>query len=329
MEQLLGESARAALAALLDESLQFGGSANASKFRADRYEVISAIELLEAKGLIKRSNDRYAVSALALPVIETENAKRISEVAERIYSCVRGRYFATQATPLEVIQLAQEANLPLDEAIAVLSLMVEVGVWSVGHSIDLTQPGAYVVPGEGTLKYSTFAALTAAMSTWRSTDDMRSPEGAAFLADHRPLLPQSVHLEDSRPSWFDSLPDSLRDLLREIYCAVELDLRALASMGARTAIDIVLVEKVGDIGGFDRKLSKMVSEGHLTQAQSTHIGMAIEAGSAAAHRGHVPDNGDLRALLTICENLIYQHLVMPNHGERLKINTPSRRESGR
>lgn len=57
------------------------------------------------------------------------------------------------------------------------------------------------------------------------------------------------------PSWFNSIPDNeLKALLREVYGALQNDLRRLALMGVRTIVDRIVTKAVGDTGPFSKRL---------------------------------------------------------------------------
>lgn len=56
--------------------------------------------------------------------------------------------------------------------------------------------------------------------------------------------------------------DELASLLREVYAALHAGSNRLAMMGARTLIDMVMLDKIGDQGSFDDKLMKMETSGY-------------------------------------------------------------------
>lgn len=326
-EQILSEEATALLSTLLDEALQQGGSTDASKFRARHYDKIDAIEWLEAQDHIKRVNERYIATASAIAILETATARHLLANAERIYSRVREHYQATQAQKVDVEALAREANVPLNEARTALAFMLDMALWCGGWSTNLADPGAYIVPAEGILKYPTFVAIVKQVRAWRSPHRAAASMGLlnTILAAPEDIAAASkAQHETPRPDWLHSLQEPLREVMDEVYRGVDLDLRAISAMGIRAVIDTVLVDLVGDVGGFERKLNQMVAKGLLTEMSRPHMLAAIEAGNAAAHRGHIPDRVDVLTLLKICENLLYERLIMPGQALRLRSNTPAR-----
>jgi hypothetical protein len=326
-ELALSEVAAKLLSAMLDETVQQGGSTDAAKFRALHYDQIDEIESLEATGFIKRVNDGYIVTACALPVLTTETAQQLSAGTERIYGLVREHYKASQAHRIEVEALAREAHLPPVQAQALLTLMLDMPLWCGGWSLNLSEPGGHIIPAEGILKYPTFASIIGQVQKWRfhgHGNTQWGQVGTSVAVTQISAKESAVHQEIARPDWFDSLPGPVSAIMAEVYRGVDLDLRSIAAMGIRAVVDIVLVELVGDIGGFDKKLNAMVDRGLLTQHGRPQMLAVIDAGNAAAHRGHTPDRIDLLTLLRVCENLLYEHLIMPNRALRLRSNTPAR-----
>jgi hypothetical protein len=50
----------------------------------------------------------------------------------------------------------------------------------------------------------------------------------------------------------------------ETYAALHANSKRLALMGARALVDLFMNATIGDIGGFQRKLQKLVEEGYLS-----------------------------------------------------------------
>lgn len=125
------------------------------------------------------------------------------------------------------------------------------------------------------------------------------------------------------PAWHSHLPQHWQSLLSEIYAALHADSRTLAMMGVRTIIDIYMNETVGDTGGFDQKLNELVSRGHLSKDDRGVLDSALQAGHAAAHRGHHPSAEEISHATDIVENLL-QKKALQNSAAVLKKRTPTR-----
>ncbi len=111
------------------------------------------------------------------------------------------------------------------------------------------------------------------------------------------------------PSWRYELPGEMIGLLTEIYSALHADNRRLALMGARTIIDIFVVDKIGDIGTFKQKLQALVDKGYLASQQQSVLDVALEAGHAAAHRGYQPTSEVLDHVIDVVESLLQTYAL--------------------
>ena len=130
------------------------------------------------------------------------------------------------------------------------------------------------------------------------------------------------------PRWFGETPLQCQDLLREVYKAMHTDCMTLSAMGTRTLIDVMLLEMLGDIGGFERKLKEAVSKGFFTEAQKDTIYAAVDAGNAASHRGFRPTERQLSDVLDIVEHTLMGQYVLATSSGRLKSEVPPRSSRG-
>jgi hypothetical protein len=113
----------------------------------------------------------------------------------------------------------------------------------------------------------------------------------------------------NQPRWVKDLRINYQGLLHEIYAALQAGSRTLAMMGARAIIDMVMQGKVGDIGGFDQKLDALVNQGFISRKNRDVLAAALEAGSAAAHRGHTASVEEANHVMDIVENLLQSDLL--------------------
>jgi len=132
------------------------------------------------------------------------------------------------------------------------------------------------------------------------------------------------------PSWRleTTFPDTLRSVLHEVYQSLDSNNRLLPMMGARTLIDMLMVEKVGDVGTFDAKLKQLEGMGVISSRNREVLSAALDVGNAAIHRGHAPDPADVNAVIDIVENLLHAVYVLPGMAQRLRTNTPPRTKKG-
>lgn len=126
------------------------------------------------------------------------------------------------------------------------------------------------------------------------------------------------------PLWRWHLPNGMRELLNEIYVALYSDSRRLALMGARTLVDMLLLEEVGDVGTFDAKLKALRDKGVISDRNREVLLAALEAGSAAAHRGYKPSREEIEAVLDIVENVLQATHHLSRVAEELRKKIPPR-----
>lgn len=127
-----------------------------------------------------------------------------------------------------------------------------------------------------------------------------------------------------KPSWLGSLPTEVERLMKEVYSALDANSRALSMMGARAVVDMVLVAQVGDSGGFAAKLRLAEEAGTLSKKNREVLEAALDAGSAAAHRGHRARAEDVHAVIDIVENLLQAEYHLKSLADRLRETTPVR-----
>jgi len=126
------------------------------------------------------------------------------------------------------------------------------------------------------------------------------------------------------PKWSWRLPAQQKAVLAEVYRSLDADNRSLPIMGARTLVDLLMMEKVGDIGSFKHKLKELHVGGFVSTQNAEVLEAALDAGNAAAHRGHAPSAPDVNAVMDIVENLLQAVYVLPGTAQKLKKSTPPR-----
>jgi len=130
------------------------------------------------------------------------------------------------------------------------------------------------------------------------------------------------------PKWCGQTSAQCQDLIREVYMAMHSDCMTLSAMGTRSLLDIMLKDMLGDIGSFQKKLQEAVKQGFFTNVQKDTIHAAVDAGSAASHRGFRPTESQLSAVLDIVEHALMGHYVLAASSGRLKNEVPPRGSRG-
>lgn len=163
---------------------------------------------------------------------------------------------------------------------------------------------------------------------WFGTDDEEILEEIANLADDElethernprgsfiSVYPSRVSRKE--PDWLELLDllgnsDEVKlvSLLREVYAAVDGGQHRLAAMGIRALLEQVMIMKIGDSGGFDKKLDAFQEAGFISSIQREAMRSTLDVGDAAMHRAFVPKSQELNTCLDIAEGVmsaIYSH----------------------
>ncbi|MFZ2632613.1 MAG: DUF4145 domain-containing protein [Desulfosalsimonadaceae bacterium] len=120
-----------------------------------------------------------------------------------------------------------------------------------------------------------------------------------------------------KPPWFGKLDEKFQDILQEVYIALDANTRFLAAFGARTALDMLIVDKIGDTGSFENKLKKLETDGYIDSTERELLDAITEAGNAAAHRGYAPDEKLLESVIDILESLFDKFCIKPERDKEL------------
>jgi hypothetical protein len=127
------------------------------------------------------------------------------------------------------------------------------------------------------------------------------------------------------PKWRLKLPRRIQDLTNEIYAALYNDSQRLVLMGARALVDLVIIDKVGDVGNFKEKLEALEAQGFIAPKSRHILAAAFDLGSAAAHRGHRAKPEHVEHVMDIIENLLQAVYVLEDAAKELKESTPPRK----
>jgi hypothetical protein len=132
----------------------------------------------------------------------------------------------------------------------------------------------------------------------------------------------------AKPEWFDTIADEvLRNVLDELYAALNAGLNVLASIGVRTLLDRAGYLLIGDPrGGFEGKLSALQTGGHIRAQEKTTLEAVADAGNASAHRGYTPTVERLGRIVDIIENFLHRAFVLAGAAEDIREATPARQK---
>ncbi|MET4142619.1 DUF4145 domain-containing protein [Pedobacter sp. UYP1] len=123
------------------------------------------------------------------------------------------------------------------------------------------------------------------------------------------------------PHWVSYLNVRYMELFIEIYSSFNSGHVRLPLMGARTLLDMFMVEKIGDIGPFQRKLKKLAEDKFISDSAIELLEIALEYGHAAIHRGYQAEKEEIMGVLDIIENL-FQSEALKHKSKNLKRTIP-------
>jgi len=129
--------------------------------------------------------------------------------------------------------------------------------------------------------------------------------------DYKPTeyqLPRK--LERRQPSWLKDINLDYLELLGEIYSSYNSSNLISFSICCRTLIDGILTAKLGDIGGFEKKLAEYKNQGNITSSQQNVLNFLIESGNASAHRAYKPSSEIAENLIDIVEQLLKEQVLV-------------------
>lgn len=157
----------------------------------------------------------------------------------------------------------------------------------------------------------------------RWTDEQEDNRGKRFSIDT--YYPPSTFRP--LPRWCQQLPHKSPSavLLLEVYRAMQNDAPALAAMGIRAIIEMLIIEKVGDQGTFAKNLQTFCEKGFISKVQLSTLEAALEIGHASIHRGFTPSLWHLELALDIAEALLQQLYLLTKEASYAVRTVPPRK----
>jgi hypothetical protein len=297
---------------------------DARSFRVRHHEQLSVLDEMVRRGSIRDLQGFYSPVLLALSQLDSvPEVRQLFDDCGVVVRALRERYFENQVDLIATEDLAQRASLPVDRFRRALFYLNDSVPLLAGSSGSVDSPMQMALPAEKLLQLKSVRDVLAEVrrygelsARWAFPDPTLGPEGAPVQA-----------VRQAR-QWLQHLPSDLQALLAEVYAAQESQLWILAVMGVRAAIDMTCNQLVGDVGGFDQKLQKLRSSGHVSEKQLEVLQAVVELGHASSHRGHVPAADDVGDVLDILERLLKAQYIDPRTKERLVQTTPPRRKIG-
>ena len=132
----------------------------------------------------------------------------------------------------------------------------------------------------------------------------------------------------NRPKWFEEIyprDPQLKSLMDELYFALDHGLNVLAGIAVRTSFDRVTEwTGISPSLGFAVKLQKLLDDGRIGPTEKDILGVLVDAGNAAAHRGWKPSFEDLGTMMDVLEQFVHRTLILSHQSQQLKARVPKR-----
>lgn len=133
------------------------------------------------------------------------------------------------------------------------------------------------------------------------------------------------------PKWlsddvFDEVcPEEVKNLMKELYVALQNDSRASATMLTRAIFEHTMIDKVTDLGTFGKNLTKFEEQGFIGKKHAEVVASMLEAGHASMHRAFTPNKDDIVTLVDILEGVLQVVYLQGPKADQLKKRIPKRK----
>ena len=333
----LGQEAKRVLSSVFKAAESEMGGVDVATYRVKHKKQWDMLEALERDGFLRKDtgSNKFFVSLIGLAQLGAKRAKRLLANSEKIFAELRKCYTADPHAKVYLAELEARTGLAVGNIKESLDYMTEMSIWS-GHNLSgdkVDVADMYVLPSENVVspKYRRFRDLIVERLRWtedrKTRPQYQTPDGffggLAKTDKSRKKVAAEARSTDQR-GWYRSLKPGLRSLMAEVSMAIDADTRTLAAMGLRAVVDMACNDVLGDIGGFDKKLTALQDSERITGAQKRTLANALELGHASAHRGHIPTKKGIALLRDIVEHLLKQLYLHESASEELRRGVPGR-----
>lgn len=332
----LGEPALQALTLIFERSKGTPPGTNIDRFRADHPGLMEVLNTLGWSGLFLKQDHAkgtYRISGYALPLIDSPYSVELLECMESAYVQMQTYYREHLREPLNTKALIGLVGKNRDLVREAFFYLRDIDGWWSGLSNDFPLDlNSTVTINEQVLVYKSFGDLLARVYEWNYVNptvtagippeclDQKARGNSPGIFDEPSTSPY--------PDWFNELDDSKKALLIEIDINLRNDLKALPMMGMRALLDSVMVERIGDIGGFEEKLKQFTKNEYVTEQHADILRKVLEAGHASMHRTYFPNTQDLMTCADVVKHLLLGIYILHPKVQNLAANTPPRPKTG-
>lgn len=332
VKEILGQSSIDALAKLYKQLSGEPPSYLADKFRVENSGWLDLLDDLErSRSLIERTKDykSYLLRCYALPLIDDVKAIRTLELMQVIYIRLKYLYPLHLSKSLSIETLLEGVSGIHEEKLEALYYLSEChDVWSGKSTGFPFVENSELVISESVLRHENISEILVQFFEWHFINPKHeSIDLNKNLFEEQDNEKEGFFVIDANvnmPGWYDRLDDVKQALIGEINIAMINNLTALPTIGLRTLIDIVMVEKIGDVGTFNKKLEQFEKNGFATKNQIQLLAKVLDAGNASAHRAYFPNKEDIRTCVDVVKHLLHGIYILGPQVTKLVKNTPKR-----
>jgi hypothetical protein len=158
-------------------------------------------------------------------------------------------------------------------------------------------------------------------------DDISEPfqPEPEFSEVHPPRFSHASPARWELPGWWVSIPDDdVKELMKEVYTALSIDLGRLALMGVRALLERMMTKAVGDKGTFKATLAAYKDHVGLGVMSEDALKTVVEVGNATIHRAFKIESEHLDKIMDTMEHILREAYVLPNTVGTIAGRTPSR-----
>lgn len=123
------------------------------------------------------------------------------------------------------------------------------------------------------------------------------------------------------------LPKPVRDLMNELYIALQADCLAASAMLTRATFEHCMIQKIGDKGNFKANMKAFTDGGYISEKHAEAVDHILEAGHASIHRAYIPSREDVVTIIDILEGVLRVVYVQNAQAAKIRRKVPSRKKA--
>jgi hypothetical protein len=331
VKETIGSQSVEVLRAIFERRKGEPPSVPIQRFRADHGEWIKTLDILEGKySLIERSRQStdYLIRPYAMPLIGTSEADEILNLMDKIYERFPELYKEHLSQSIDIDTLCGAVSghkNKINEALYYIS--ESHGVYSGKSTGFPYTENSTLCISESVLSIKSIGRVLSEYYEWHFVNP-KSQIASLESFDPSGVGSSSIFFKDTtstgKPDWYEFLGDTQKALILEIDSALNNRLEALPTIGLRTLLETVMVEKIGDIGSFAKKVERFTDEGYVTPKMREALIHVLDAGHASAHRAYFPSQSDLVTCVELVKHLIQGIYILRPRVKKVADNTPKR-----